>query len=151
MIDTNDKLRSLAVLLPARDPDAGLALLAEELSADTEETLSPIPELMRRAIAMGLSGFFTTEEAVRKAFGDTVPKDWTDFLLDTSDRTRSEFLDRVSREIGRVLEGVDVASVVSQLLEGRSLQINAEFRLTEKGTEGKTAVRFAGPGEKGDG
>jgi len=123
----------------------------EAAAEDTEETLSPIPELMRRAIAMGLSGFFTTEEAVRKAFGDTVPKDWTDFLLDTSDRTRSEFLDRVSREIGRVLEGVDVASVVSQLLEGRSLQINAEFRLTEKGTAGKTEVRFASPGEKGDG
>ncbi len=33
MVDTNDKLRSLAVLLPARDPDAGLALLAGELSA----------------------------------------------------------------------------------------------------------------------
>jgi hypothetical protein len=123
----------------------------EAAAADTEETLSPIPELMRRAIAMGLSGFFSTEEAVRKAFGDTIPKDWTDFLLDTSDRTRSEFLERVSREIGRVLEGVDVASVVNQLLEGRSLQVSAEFRLTEKGTEGKTAVRFTNASEKGDG
>ncbi len=124
---------------------------AEGAGEDETGALSPIPELMRRAIAMGLSGFFTTEEAVRKAFGDTVPKDWTDFLLDTSDRTRSEFLDRVSREIGRVLEGVDVASVVSQLLEGRSLQINAEFRLTDKGTAGKTKVRFANAREKGDG
>jgi hypothetical protein len=100
---------------------------------------------------MGLSGFFTTEEAVRKAFGDTLPKDWTDFLLDTSDRTRSEFLDRVSREIGRVLEGVDVASVIQQLLEGRTLQINAQFELTEKGTAGRTGVRLTNAGDKGDG
>ena len=123
----------------------------EAAGEDEAGTLNPIPELMRRAIAMALSGFFTTEEAVRKAFGDTVPKDWTDFLLDTSDRTRSEFLDRVSREIGRVLEGVDVASVVSQLVEGRTLQISAEFRLTEKGSAGRTEVRITNAGEKGDG
>jgi hypothetical protein len=115
---------------------------SEAAGAEEGETLSAIPELMRRAIAMGLSGFFTTEEAVRKAFGDTVPKDWSDFLLDTSDRTRAEFLDRVSREVGRVLEGVDVAAVISQLLDGRRLQINAEFQLTEKGTAGKTDVVF---------
>ncbi len=123
--------------------DEKIASSPIEAANDEEgKTLSAIPELMRRAIAMGLSGFFTTEEAVRKAFGDTVPKDWTDFVLDTSDRTRAEFLDRVSREIGRVLEGVDVASVFSQLLEGRTLQINAQFRLTEKGTAGKTEVQF---------
>ena len=134
-------------------PDDKKEASAQAKGTDEDETgtLSPIPELMRRAIAMALSGFFTTEEAVRKAFGDTVPKDWSDFLLDTSDRTRGEFLDRVSREIGRVLEGVDVASVVSELLEGRSLQISAEFRLTEKGTAGKTDVRFTNAGEKRDG
>ncbi len=131
--------------------DEKIASSPIEAANDEEgETLSAIPELMRRAIAMGLSGFFTTEEAVRKAFGDTVPKDWTDFVLDTSDRTRAEFLDRVSREIGRVLEGVDVASVVGQLLDGRTLQINAEFRLTEKGTAGKTEVQFTNTREKGD-
>jgi hypothetical protein len=123
----------------------------EAARAEEGETLSAIPELMRRAIAMGLSGFFTTEEAVRKAFGDTVPKDWTDFVLDTSDRTRAEFLDRVSREVGRVLEGVDVAAVINQLLAGRTLQINAEFKLTDQGTEGKTAVEFTDTGDKGDG
>ncbi|MBW2665766.1 MAG: hypothetical protein JRE13_05685 [Deltaproteobacteria bacterium] len=31
--------------------------------------------MMRRAVAMGLSGFFLTEEAIRKAVGDTLPKE----------------------------------------------------------------------------
>ena len=57
----------------------------------------------------------------------------------------------MSREIGRVLEGVDVAAVIDQLLAGRTLQINAEFKLTDQGTAGKTAVEFSGTSDEGDG
>ena len=54
---------------------------ADRKRTDAPESLGAIPELMRRAIALGLTGFFTTEEAVRRALGDTVPKDWTDYLF----------------------------------------------------------------------
>ena len=87
-----------------------------------------LPEFVRRAFTMGLSGLFTTEEAFRRALGDTVPKDWVDFAVDQSDRTRSEFLERLSGEIGRVLEGVDVAGVLRELLRGQTLEVKAEFR-----------------------
>ena len=32
-----------------------------------------LPELVRRALSMGLSGFFLSEETIRKALGETVP------------------------------------------------------------------------------
>lgn len=123
---------------------------AEGSENEDAEGLNPIPELMRRAIALGLTGFFSTEEAVRKALGDTMPKDWTDYLSDTSDRTRSEFLERLSHEIGRVLEGVDLAEVFRRLLEGRTLQVTAEFRLSGEGSARHTTVRFPEPAERGD-
>ncbi len=111
--------------------------------AQAQESLGAIPELMRRAIALGLTGFFTTEEAVRRALGDTVPKDWTDYIAESSDRTRGEFLDRLSREIARTLKEVDLAAVLRQLLEGRTLRVNAEFRLSgDPGTDSGAAVRF---------
>ena len=97
-----------------------------------EESQGAIPEMMRRALALGLAGFFTTEGAVRKALEETVPKDWTDFLAETSDRTRSEFLERLSGEIGRVLEGMDIAAVVKELMQGRTLEVKAEFRLADE-------------------
>ena len=110
---------------------------------EAPESLGAIPELMRRAIALGLTGFFTTEEAVRRALGDTVPKDWTDYIAESSDRTRSEFLDRLSREIARTLKDVDIAALVQQLLEGRTLRVNAEFTLSDdRETESGAAVRF---------
>jgi len=108
-----------------------------------QESLGAIPELMRRAIALGLTGFFTTEEAVRRAIGDTVPKDWTDYIAESSDRTRSEFLERLSVEIARTLKTVDLASVLEQLLDGRTLRVNAEFTLSgDPKSEGGAEVRF---------
>jgi len=38
-----------------------------------------VPDLLRRAIGLGVSGLFTTEEMVRKTFGESVPREWVDF------------------------------------------------------------------------
>jgi hypothetical protein len=116
---------------------------AEREEADAQEGLGAIPELMRRAIALGLTGFFTTEEAVRRALGDTVPKDWIDYLSESSDRTRSEFLDRLSREIARTLTDIDLAEVLQRLLEGRTLKVSAEFTLSgDPKTGNKPTIQF---------
>ena len=101
-----------------------------------EEALGALPDLVRRAVAMGLTGFFSTEEAVRRAVGQTVPKDWTKFLAETSDRTRAAFLDRLTREIGRVLEGVDFAAVIREYLDSRDLTMKAELQFRAKGDSG---------------
>ncbi len=106
---------------------------------EPEESLGAIPELMRRAIALGLTGFFTTEEAVRRALGDTVPKDWTDSIAESSDRARSEFLDKLSREIAGTLKEVDLADVLRRLLEGQTLTVNAEIRLGGDSESGRKA------------
>jgi len=125
------------------EPEVHLKEPAKPEDAEAQESLRAIPELMRRAIALGLTGFFTTEEAVRRALGDTVPKDWTDYIAESSDRTRSEFLDRLSREIARTLKDVDIAALIQQVLEGRTLRVSAEFSLSDElGTSSGTAVRL---------
>jgi hypothetical protein len=103
--------------------------------------LPAVPELVRRVLSIGLSGFFLTEEAIRKALGDAVPRDWTDFVVSQSDRTRKEFLERLSFEIGQSLANIDLARVLTELLEGRTLEVNAEIRLTPKGS-GSAASRL---------
>ena len=92
---------------------------------------------MRKAIAAGFSGFFFTEEAIRRALGETLPKDWSDFAVEQSERTRSEFLERLSFELGRTLDSVDVADLMRQLLENRTLEVKAEITLrpAEPGAE----------------
>jgi hypothetical protein len=87
------------------------------------------PDALRRMLTLGFTGFFMTEEALRKALGDSVPRDVIEFVLDQSQRMRGEFLDRVSRELGRVLERVDPVEVARRLLEGRTVEVSARFRL----------------------
>jgi hypothetical protein len=111
--------------------DPGVEATAN-LSDDTGGRFPAFPELMRRALSLGFSGFFLTEEAVRKALGDTLPREWMDFAVEQSDRTRREFLERLSYELAQSLEKVDVAAVLRELLEGRTLEINAEIRLGER-------------------
>jgi hypothetical protein len=90
------------------------------------------PDLLRRGLALGLSGLFLTEEAFRKAFGDTVPRDWMDFAAEQSARTRSEFLERLSAELARVLESVDLAQLLDSLVTGRTIEVKAEIRIGDR-------------------
>ena len=126
----NEKKRGRRALDTGRD----------EIS-DTGGRLGGLPELVRRALALGLSGFFLTEEAIRKAVGDTIPRDWADFAVEQSERARREFLERLSYEIGQSLEKLDLAAVLRQLLDGRTLEIRAEIRLGDGRESGAGAVR----------
>lgn len=102
----------------------------EELEPSEEETKSgPVEELIRKMMGLGLSGFFTTEAALRGALGDTVPREWVDFVAEQSERTREEFTQRLAEEFGRVLEDVDLVELAEQLLSDRTIEVKAEFRL----------------------
>ena len=99
-----------------------------------------LPDFARRALSVGLSGFFLTEETIRKALGDTLPKDWMDFATEQSERTRKEFLERLSFEIAQSIQQMDLAAVMREILEGRTLEVKAEIRL--KGPEGDSVNKF---------
>ncbi len=94
-----------------------------------------VPELIRRLAGLGLSGFFTTEGALRRALGDTLPQDWADFAADQSDRTRNELLDRIAAEFGRILQGVDLGELMRQFLDGRSIEVNAKIHFSDETNE----------------
>jgi len=99
-----------------------------------------VPDFIRRLAAVGLSGFFTTESALRKALGDTLPKDWVDFAAEQSERTRHELLDRLAGEFGKVLEHVDMSELMDQLLTGRTIEVTAQIRLAPENGAKRSAA-----------
>jgi hypothetical protein len=103
-------------------------------------TGSGIPELVRRALTAGFSGFFLTEKALREALGDSLPQEWADFAAEQSARTRSEFIERLSVEMGRAIEAIDWPVVLAALLEGRTIEVSAQIRLGAKDGEGRSGV-----------
>jgi hypothetical protein len=94
-----------------------------------------LPDLVRRGLTLGFTGLFMTEEALRRALGDSLPRDWIEFVIGQSERTRAELLDRLSREFARALSAVDPAEIVRRLLEGRSIEVTAKVRLVPREEE----------------
>ena len=123
-------------------------------AAETGENGGFLPDLLRRGLSIGFTGIFMTEEAVRRALGDSVPKDVIEFVLEQSERTRQEFLDRVSKEFGRALSAMDPVEIGKRLLEGRTIEVSARVRFVadDKSGSGSTASGAAasGSGEEDD-
>jgi hypothetical protein len=99
--------------------------------AGAEEGSGFLPDLLRRGMSLGLTGFFMTEEALRRALGETAPREMVEFVVSQSEKTRADFLDRVSREFGKALSAMDPVEVVKRMLEGRTIEISATIRFVE--------------------
>jgi len=113
-------------------------------SADGEAPSAPspeevraalLPDLVRRALTAGLSGLFNTNEAVRRAVGDAMPREWVDFAVGQSERTRAEFIERLAGELARTLEGLELVEMADRFFEGRTIEVKAQIRLLPR--EGK--------------
>ena len=128
--------------------DESAARSADESAARSARR--PMPEFVKRALTAGFSSFFITGETLREALGDSVPKEWADFAADQSSRARSEFIERLSAEMGRAVENIDWAEVVSSLLEGRTLEVNARIRLGERDEAGRPTLRVQLAGDEDD-
>ncbi|MBM4382949.1 MAG: hypothetical protein FJ091_06220 [Deltaproteobacteria bacterium] len=98
-----------------------------------------LPDLLKRGMTLGLTGFFMTEEALRRALGETAPREMIEFVVAQSEKTRAEFLDRVSREFGKALSAMDPVEVAKRLLEGRTIEVSATIRFVEDERKKKKA------------
>ena len=96
-------------------------------------------EAVKRAAQLGLTTFFTTEEALRRAFTEAVPADWIDYLNQQGTDVRAELLDRLSREFGEWLQRVDMAQIMSKLLEEHDFEfkisVSAKRRTSDRAPE----------------
>ena len=97
----------------------------------SEEGSGFLPDLLRRGMSLGLTGFFMTEEALRRALGETAPREMIEFVVAQSEKTRAEFLDRMSREFGKALTAMDPVELAKRMLEGRTVEISATIRFVE--------------------
>jgi hypothetical protein len=119
-------------------------------NATPTDRSSPVFDVVRRALTLGLSGLFTTNEVMRRAVGDAIPRDWVDFAVDQSERTRSDFIERLAGELARTIESIDLAGLAEKVLEGRVIEINAQIQLHPKGARGSGGSPFRLAVVKGD-
>jgi len=98
-----------------------------------------LPDLLRRGITAGLASLFTTNEVVRRAVGEAMPKEWVDFAMDQSERTRAEFIERLASELARTLESLELVEMAERFFEGRTIEVRAQIQVLPR--EGKLRAR----------
>jgi len=106
---------------------------AEERRAGLFEAL--LHEAIRRTAAVGFSSFFATEDAVRRAFSDAVPRDWVDYASRQSTELRSEMIERMSAEFGAWLRTIDMAQIMSKLLADNDFELKISISAERKSAE----------------
>ena len=89
-------------------------------------------ELIRRGASLGFSSFFLTDEAVRRAFSERVPSQWTAFLGRQGEDLRAELVDRLAKEFGQWLRGLDLAQLVDEFLRDHRVTARIELEATRK-------------------
>lgn len=142
--DENDALR------PARPRRRVREGAGERPAGRTRSTPDTgfLPDLLRRGLTLGFTGFFMTEEALRRALGDSMPRDWMEFMVEQSERTRAELLERLSREFGRVIQAFDPVEILRRLLDGQTIEVSARIRLANGGRARKGEKPAAEDGEE---
>lgn len=104
----------------------------EASDAVRNEGAGIVPDLLRRALGIGFSGLFTTEEVLRKALGDSLPRDWTEFAAAQTERARGELIERLALELRRTLDSVDLPELLARMLESHVVEVDARIRFAPR-------------------
>ena len=90
-----------------------------------------------------MSGFFLTEEAVRKALTDTVPKEWVDYISRQSEDVRSDAIDRLVSEFGAWLRSLDLSAALRSVLEDYEISAKVEISAGRKRSDPAVSLQVA--------
>lgn len=101
---------------------------------------SILGEVIRRGASLGFSGFFLTEEAIRRAFSDRVPAEWADYVSQQSGSVRDELIERMAREFGNWLRTLDLGEIAAELLEEREVSFRLEIKPRAKSSATDSAA-----------
>lgn len=108
-----------------------------------------LPDLFRRAINVGTSAIWNTEDSVRRLVSEfNLPREVAAYLLMQASSSKDEVLRIISQELRRFLETVNLSGELQKLLTSLSFEIKTEIRfipnehsLVKPEIKNKTAVR----------
>ena len=105
----------------------------------TGERSGPLESLfregLRRAAALGCSSFFLTEEALRRAFNDSVPREWIEYVARQGEDVRAELFRALSQQFQKWLSEIDVVEVLSEVARRHDISVHLEISAAPKQEE----------------
>ncbi|HVP69335.1 MAG TPA: hypothetical protein VMT17_18945 [Anaeromyxobacteraceae bacterium] len=105
-------------------------------------TVGFLADVVRKTVLTGMGALFLTEEGARKLAREwKLPKELAGFLVQQAHGAKDEVLRVVGQEIRRFFESETFRRELLKLLEGMSVEVQAEIRLTEAAPRRRAKVR----------
>ena len=100
----------------------------------SDDIQSKAAELMKKVLTVGVGAIFLTEESLRGLVSEfKLPKELLTAILESANKTKSEFLRTMSDEvIARVMEKVDLSELLKEIVTQNEIQLEMTIRLKPK-------------------
>ncbi|MCA9771144.1 MAG: hypothetical protein KC466_01970 [Myxococcales bacterium] len=99
-----------------------------------------VPEMIKKAVYLGVGTAFMTEEGVRKVLGEmNISRDAIQYIVSQSDRTKEQIFGVVQTEIRNFLDRLDVPTSMKEILDGMSVELTTTITFKD-GPKPKTRV-----------
>jgi len=100
---------------------------------DQEKSSIPFVDTAKKLFAVGLGAAFMTEESIRASLSDLkLPKDVLQFVLNSANKGKEELVQRVGKEIGTLIQHIDLVKEFSRFAENHKFKFTAEIEITPK-------------------
>ena len=92
-----------------------------------------LPELTRRLLSAGVGAYFLTEETIRRAVGEArLPRDVANQVVQGAQRRKDDLFNYVKRELGQVIENIDIQGELRRFLQDHNVKVSAEIEFVPK-------------------
>jgi len=94
---------------------------------------SPIGDIIKKVVSVGVGAAFMTEESVKKILEDLpLPKDIISGLVQNAKGAKEDFTKSIREEIKQYLSTVDASKIATDVLDKYDVEIEAKVRFSKK-------------------
>ena len=96
---------------------------------------SPIGEIIKKVVSVGVGAAFMTEESVKKVLEDLpLPKDIVSGLVQNAKGAKEDFTNSIREELRNYLSKVDATKLATDILDKYDVEVEAKFKFKKKET-----------------
>jgi hypothetical protein len=99
-----------------------------------EDLKNQAAEIVKKVVTVGVGTLFLTEESLRGLVSDfKIPKELLSGILDSANKTRKEFLSKLSSDaLDRIAERVDARQLIDDVLKNHEIEVNLKIQFHPK-------------------
>lgn len=99
----------------------------------SEKKDSPISDIIKKVVSVGVGAAFMTEESVKKILDDIpLPKDIISGLVQNAKGAKEDFTNSIREELRTYLSTVDASKIATDILDRYDVEVEAKFKFKKK-------------------